>query len=170
MNPLFFGYLFCILGTLSFHNFYISTTSIRFVPEDNTFQITAQVFLDDFEATLRQYGDEKIKLIPENSQEEIDSIVENYFRKNLLFEAKGEPLDFNFLGKVYRNDLLVAYMEMKVEDSLSRFSIKNTILFDLLPDQKNIIHLKLASKRKSFLSVSSKSEFEIPDDFFNSKN
>ena len=66
MNPLFFGYLFCILGTLSFHNFYISTTSIRFVPEDNTFQITAQVFLDDFEATLLQYGDEKIKLIPEN--------------------------------------------------------------------------------------------------------
>ena len=166
MNQLILGYLFWFLGIVSFHNFYVSTTSIRFVPEDKTFQITAQVFLDDFEAALRQYGNEKIKLIPEASQEEIDRLVEDYFRKNLFFEVQGEVLDFDFLGKEYRNDLLVAYMEMKVDSSLSQFSFKNTILFDLHPDQKNIIHLKFASKRKSFLAVSSKSEFEIPNDFF----
>ena len=150
MNQLTLGCLFWFWGTVSFHNFYVSTTSVRFVPEDKTFQITAQVFLDDFEAALQQYGDEKIKLIPEASQEEIDRLVEDYFRKNLFFEAQGEALDFDFLGKVYRNDLLVAYMEMKVDSSLSQFSIKNTILFDLLPDQKNIIHLKLHNLNNFF--------------------
>ena len=41
---------------------------------------------------------------------------------------------------------------------------------EYLPDQKNIIHLKVASKRKSFLAISNKSEFEVPDDFFDFKD
>ena len=96
----------------------------------------------------------------------IDSLIEDYFRKNIIFNAKGEKMNFDFLGKVYKIDVLVAYMELKMDTIVSPLSIKNTILFDYLSDQKNIIHLKLASKRKSFLAVSSKSIFEIPKDFF----
>ena len=79
-------------------------------------------------------------------------------------------MDFDFLGKVYKSDVLVAYMELKLDTIASPLSIENTIFFDYLPDQKNIVHLKFASKRKSFLAVSSKSVFEIPNDFFNLKN
>ena len=59
-------------------------------------------------------------------------------------------MDFEFLGKVYKSDVLVAYMELQMDSIQSPLSIKNTIFFDYLPDQKNIIHLKLASKRKKF--------------------
>lgn len=166
MTKFFLVFFFWFSGTLSIHNFYVSTTSIRFVAEEKILQITSQVFLDDFEKVIEQYGAKKIELIPEVSQDEIDDLVEDYFRKNIIFKAQGDTLDFNFLGKVYRNDLLVTYMELKVDSSFSEFSIKNTLFYELLPDQKNIIHLKVASKRKSFLAVSSKSEFEVPKDFF----
>ena len=79
-------------------------------------------------------------------------------------------MNFDFLGKVYKNDVMVAYMELQMDTIKSPLSIKNTIFFDYLSDQKNIIHLKLASKRKSFLAVSSKSIFEIPKDFFDFQN
>ena len=170
MTKLFLGFFISLLGAVSFHNFYVSTTSIRFVPDEKSLQITTQVFLDDFESVLQQNGYEKTKLIPEVGQEEIDILVEDYFRKNITFKAQGKTMDFEFLGKVYKSDVLVAYMELQMDSIQSPLSIKNTIFFDYLPDQKNIIHLKLASKRKSFLAVSSKSIFEIPKNFFESDN
>lgn len=84
--------------------------------------------------------------------------------------AHGKIMDFDFLGKVYKSDVLVAYMELQLDSIAPPLSIENTIFFDYLPDQKNIIHLKLDSKRKSFLAVSSKSVFEIPKDFLNLNN
>ena len=166
MTKLFLGFFIYLLGAVSFHNFYVSTTSIRFVPDEKSLQITTQVFLDDFESVLQQNGHEKTKLIPEVSQEEIDILVEDYLRKNITFKAKEKTIDFEFLGKVYKNDVLIAYMELKMDSIQSSLSIKNTIFFDYLPDQKNIIHFKFASKRKSFLAVSSKYIFEIQKDFF----
>lgn len=166
MNHLFLGFFLWIMGALSSHNFYVSTTSIKFVPKEKTFQITAQVFLDDFEAALQHQGNETVKLAPDISQKKIDSLVEDYFKKNIVFKADGEVIDFNFLGKVYKNDLILAYMELKRVPTNSELSLKNTMLFNLLPDQKNIIHLKVGSKRKSFLAVYSKSKFELPSDFF----
>ena len=170
MTKLFLGFFIYLLGAVSFHNFYVSTTSIRFVPDEKSLQITTQVFLDDFESVLQQNGHEKTKLIPEVSQQEIDILVEDYLRKNITFKAQEKTIDFEFLGKVYKNDVLIAYMELKMDSIQSSLSIKNTIFFDYLPDQKNIIHFRLASKRKSFLAVSSKSIFEIPKDFFDSYN
>ena len=163
-------FLFSLLGAVSIHNFYVSTTSIRFVLEENSIQITTQVFLDDFESVLRQQGNYKTKLIPEIPQKVIDSLVEDYFRENITFKAQGKKIDFDFLGKRYKSDVLVAYMELQMDTVVSPFVIKNTIFFDYLPDQKNIIHLKLDSRRKSFLAVSSKSIFEVPKDFFESNN
>jgi len=169
MTKLFLVFFIYLLGAVSFHNFYVSTTSIRFVPDEKSLQITTQVFLDDFESVLQQNGHEKTKLIPEVSQEEIDILVEDYLRKNIIFKAQEKTIDFEFLGKVYKSDVLIAYMELKMDSIQSSLSINNTIFFDYLPDQKNIIHFKFASKRKSFLAVSSKSIFEIPTDFLDTQ-
>ncbi len=166
MTKYFLGFFCSLFGLAPLHNFYVSTTSVRYVPNENSFQITTQVFLDDFESALRLYSNENISLTPDGSQVKIDSLIEDYFRKNIIFNAMGEKMNFDFLGKVYKIDVLVAYMELKMDTIVSPLSIKNTILFDYLSNQKNIIHLKLASKRKSFLAVSSKSIFEIPKDFF----
>ncbi|RPG63741.1 MAG: hypothetical protein CBC02_009995 [Flavobacteriaceae bacterium TMED42] len=170
MTKLVLGFFYCLFTAVSFHNFYVSTTSVRFVPDEKSLQITTQVFLDDFEAVLRQNGNDKTRLTPEVDQGEIDSLVEEYFRKNITFMAHGKIMDFDFLGKVYKSDVLVAYMELQLDSIAPPLSIENTIFFDYLPDQKNIIHLKLDSKRKSFLAVSSKSVFEIPKDFLNLNN
>ena len=169
MTKCFLVFFYCTFyGLAPIHNFYVSTTSVRYVPNENSFQITTQVFLDDFESALRLNNN--IRLTPDSSQVKIDSLIEDYFRKNIIFKAQGEKMNFDFLGKVYKSDVLVAYMELKMDTIESSLSIKNTILFDYLRDQKNIIHLKLASKRKSFLAVSSKSIFEIPKDFFDFQN
>lgn len=60
-------------------------------------------------------------------------------------------------------------MELKIDTLSGPLKIKNTLFYELLAYQKNIIHFKVGSKRKSFLAVSSKSEFEIPKHFFSNE-
>ena len=157
-------FLALILSGLTMHKFYVSTTLIRFVPEENSLQITAQVFADDFEFTLQKLSP-GIRLNPDSKVKLADSLTKKYFQRNLVFSSEGRNLPFDYLGKIYRNDLLVAYLEIILDSTVQNFDVKNTLLFDFTDDQKNILHFRNKGKRRSFLSVSSKHTFDIKLNF-----
>ena len=148
------------ISCFALHKFYVSTTSIKYIPEDRSLQITVQVFTDDFEFTLQKKSS-GIKLNPDNKVELVDSLIKKYFIKNLVFKSKDSILQFDYLGKIYRNDLLVAYLEILLDSTITNFDVKNTLLFDFTDDQKNILHFRSRGRRKSFLSVSSRHTFEV---------
>jgi len=156
--------LVLILSGLTMHQFYVSTTLIRFVPEKSSLQITAQVFADDFEFTLQKLSP-GIRLNPDSKVKLADSLTKKYFQRNLVFSSEGRNLPFDYLGKIYRNDLLVAYLEIILDSTVQNFDVKNTLLFDFTDDQKNILHFRNKGKRRSFLSVSSKHTFDIKLNF-----
>jgi hypothetical protein len=149
-----------ILSGFTFHKFYVSTTSIKFIPDNRSLQITAQVFADDFEFALKKMAS-GIKLNPDNNADLVDSLTKKYFQKNLVFKSNELDLPFDYLGKIYRNDLLVAYLEILLDSTIMNFEIKNTLLFDFTDDQKNILHFRSQGIRRSFLSVTSKHSFDI---------
>ena len=67
-----------ILSGFTFHKFYVSTTSIKFIPDNRSLQITAQVFADDFEFALKKMAS-GIKLNPDNNADLVDSLTKKYF-------------------------------------------------------------------------------------------
>ena len=77
-----------ILSSFTLHKFYVSTTSIKFIPDDRSLQITAQVFADDFEFALKKMAS-GIKLNPDNDADLVDSL-KNIFKKltNVIFIQK----------------------------------------------------------------------------------
>ena len=160
MKKVIFIFLALMSTAFSIHKFYVSTTSIKYIPNERSLQITAQVFADDFESTLKQHVQE-IRLNPDNKVELIDSLTKKYFQKNLVFKTQDGILSFDYLGKVYRNDLLVAYLEIVLDGTVQNLVVQNTLLFDFSEDQKNILHFRNAGKRKSFLSVPSNNRFNI---------
>ena len=119
-----------------------------------------KVFADDFEFALKKMAS-GIKLNPDNNADLVDSLTKKYFQKNLVFKSNERDLPFDYLGKIYRNDLLVAYLEILLDSTVINFDVKNTLLFDFTDDQKNILHFRSQGRRRSFLSVSSKHTFDI---------
>ena len=83
------------ISCFALHKFYVSTTSIKYIPEDRSLQITAQVFTDDFEFTLQKITS-GIKLNPDNKVEMVDSLIKKYFKKNLVFKFKDSILQFDY--------------------------------------------------------------------------
>ena len=132
------------------HKFYVSTTSIVYKEQRQTFEITSQMFVDDMEALLR-LGDKDIKMLPDSNIKLIDELIESSFRKYFLIEINKEIADFDFVGREYKNDIIQCYIEVMIPDNSKEFTIRNRLFFNLFKEQQNVIHFKNQEKRESVL-------------------
>ena len=82
-------------------------------------------------------------------------------KNKLQFSSKNTVFEFTFLGKEYRNDVSLCYIEIPLEEIPEKLEIKNIFFFDIFEDQQNIIHFKSQGIRKSFLLHSDKETVTI---------
>jgi len=140
------------------HEFYLSVTEIAYSKEQKNLQIVTRVFLDDFEKVLRERYSDNIRLSQENEEGQVRTSIKEYLSKKLQISTDKEKLQLNYLGKEYDADQIVMYLEIEEVEDFSQIFIKNAILFDLLDDQKNIVHVKVKNKTKSLLLVLGKEQ------------
>ncbi|TXE07160.1 peptidase E [Seonamhaeicola algicola] len=142
-----------LLAFTSLHKYYISVTQIEFVPEQQSVQIISRLFLDDFENVLKQRYDEKITLDEAFEIPNTNSFINKYLADKLQITINGKPATFQFIGKKYDLDVMKCYLEIKNVKTIESIQVSNKILFDMFPDQQNIIKTKINSKQKSFIQT-----------------
>ena len=133
------------------HEYYVSVTNIEYVNEQKSLQIISQIFIDDFEKLLQERYDETITLAPDNNKTNIEKYMERYLEDKLKLEINSNPVSFKFIGKAYRDDIAYCYLEVEDVSTLKSITVKNQILFDVFPEQQNILRIKGLGKNKSFL-------------------
>lgn len=138
------------------HDYYVSVTNIEYAKEQKSIQIISQVFIDDFETLIRQRYDETITLAQADEPEIVDEYMKRYLEDKLKISINKKAYNFNFIGKEYKDDITYCYLEIENIGDIKSISVINRILFDVLPDQQNIVRLKLLGKNKSFLLVPDK--------------
>ncbi|MFI1771679.1 DUF6702 family protein [Thalassobellus citreus] len=146
--------LFCSLSFFAFetaHDYYISTTQIDYIEEKQSVQITSRLFLSDIESLLRQRYDKDITFGEELKPKNVDTYIESYLHEKISIKINGEKVNFTFLGEEYDYDIMKCYIEIEDVKSIDSFEITNTVLFDLIQEQQNIIKTKINSKQKSFI-------------------
>ncbi|MFQ3340443.1 MAG: hypothetical protein ACI9TK_000094 [Flavobacteriaceae bacterium] len=132
------------------HKFYVSTTEIEYKREIKMFQIKSQLFIDDLELLLQQ-EEKSLRLDPDSNTQLSDSLLKTHLKKELQFIIDGEPQEITYLGNEYKNDIVVCYLELYIDELPRALEIKNRMFFDLFDTQQNIIHFKSEVRRKSFL-------------------
>ena len=132
------------------HKFYVSTTSIVYKEQRQTFEITSQMFIDDMETQLRLYNKD-IKMSPDSNVKLIDELIESCLRKYFQIEINKKNIDFDFVGREYKNDIIQCYIEVTIPDNSKKITLRNRMFFNLFKEQQNIIHFKNQQKRESFL-------------------
>ena len=142
------------------HKFYVSTTEVKYKKESNTLQITSQFFIDDLEQFL-QKSEGSLRLDPDSNIKLIDSLLERELKKSLKFSINNELKNYTYLGREYKNDILLCYLELQFQETPEILYVKNTFFFDIFDEQKNIIHFKSEKIRKSFLLHSEKNTATI---------
>ncbi|MGM0635148.1 MAG: DUF6702 family protein [Bacteroidota bacterium] len=144
-----FTFLAFALMSFSFHKFYVSVTDIEHDEEQKSLQIISRIFADDLENTLSARYDTKVQLTKKIESENADQLIEKYLKNKLTFIIKGEKQTVNYLGKKYRRDQVVLFLEVEDIPDFKEIEIENLILTDMFDGQKNLVHLKHAGETKS---------------------
>ncbi|NNE30944.1 MAG: peptidase E [Winogradskyella sp.] len=135
------------------HEYYVSVTKIEYAQEQNSLQIISQIFIDDFETLLRKRYDENITLDSNKESQLIEDYMNRYLQNKLKIRVNGAAVKFKFIGKEYKEDITYCYLEIENVNDLNSIEVTNRILFDILPEQQNIVRLKMKKRNKSFLLI-----------------
>lgn len=135
------------------HEYYVSVTKMEYVKEEKSLQIISQIFIDDFEKLIRERYDENITLAIKDESKMVDVYIEKYLKFKLDIKVNTADVEFNFLGKEYKDDIVYCYLEIENVEAIKTMEVKNEVLFDIYPKQQNILRTKINGNDKSFILI-----------------
>ena len=145
--------LLVLVSSFTEHEYYVSVTNIEYAGKQKSLQVISQVFINDFEKLLRERYDENITLASNDESEMVDTYMQRYLSDKLNIKVNGSSVKFNFIGKEYKDDIAYCYLEIENISDINTLEVTNRTLFDVFPEQQNIVRLKLLGKNRSFLLV-----------------
>ena len=161
IKALLLSLFFCFSFSVE-HDYYISTTKVRWVLQKQQLQLISRFFLEDIEALMQEQVDARIQFAPDTNKKTIDAFVEEFYRTNIAVKFDGQLQPLTYIGREYQDDLLVVYAELNLtKKEVKSVEIDAHFLTDFLPEQQNIFHLSSAVRKKSFLLSKEKSSLRF---------
>lgn len=146
-----FAIVFPILTAATLHKFYVSTTRIEYVPQEQSLQIITEIFTDDIEETLNKRATRAVHLDSNKETKEDELLLRDYLFKKFSVFVNGKKATFDYIGREYDIDRVKIYLEITSVKELKTLEIENKLLFDIYEDQQNIIHIKTPKARRSLV-------------------
>lgn len=144
-----FVFVFCT--SFHFHKFYVSVTQCDYVPSQKSLQITIRIFMDDLQEEINFLKTEKIELATEREPKNVNEIYKKYLERNLQFFVNGHLKKFEYIGKKYKGNTAIFFLEITSIEKIAYLKLKNTILIQTIKQQKNIVQTKIYNQKKSFV-------------------
>lgn len=143
--------VFPVLMGAAIHKFYASTTTIEYVPQEQSVQIITEIFTDDIQQALSERNLREVHLDSKKQTQADLLLLKNYVFKKLVVFVNGTKQEYNYIGLQYDVDRVKLYLEITNVSALQQIEIENKILFDTFEDQQNIIHVKTPEARRSLV-------------------
>ena len=123
--------------------------------EDEAFQITTRIFIDDLETALNARYEVNAQLATEQEIEQSDALISKYLSSKISVSINGQQRNFKFLGKEYKDDLVICYLELTkvVLSDMKSIEVENDLLTEFFEEQQNVVHLRIGDTKKSFILV-----------------
>lgn len=120
------------------HNFHVSYGQMAV--EDSFSVCRIRFFGHDLEKALQEHAHNPELTLAVNLL--VDSLFSQYYNQNLVLEYRGIPLE-GFINSSSEDGEMWWYaMTYHAPDIIDAFKLRNTLLFDVFPDQKNIFKIK----------------------------
>ena len=133
------------------HKYYFSVTQADYDAKSKSLKIVTRVFYDDLQKVFQERYDKSIRVDASYDQQKLDGYIKRYFEQKFIVTVNGEERSIHYLGHKDEVDYVVCFIEVENIKNLKTVSIENTLLMDLFPDQKNVVHLHAGTTKKSFL-------------------
>ena len=123
-----------------FHEYYLSTTTLKWVPTKKQLQITSRFFLDDVEALMQEKTGKNVIFLPDSNPTEIDAFVKA-IEENKILNAK---------IKVNNALLKDAKALLDLHDSIEGENLNITMTSSIVPEHTVKEHVRKSLKINRF--------------------
>ena len=138
------------------HKYYISLIKVEYKTESKSIQVTMRIFIDDLQEAINKTYNKNFELGESDKKSDIDTLINNYIKNNFVIKINSQNKNYLFLGKEDEKDVIFLYLEVENIESIQSIEIKNSMLMDVFPEQKNIIKLTINDTKKTFLLTKEK--------------
>jgi len=136
-----------------FHEFHVTHTTFHYNDKSKSMEITIKVAIEDLEKSIKNRYSEKIDVLLDfQEKKDIEKLIVDYFRNNLIFSVDKNKQEFKWIGKESSNNLHDIYLYFEIPNydknkNVESIKIKNTLFFDLYSYQTNIALIELTDKK-----------------------
>lgn len=141
------------IALLSFamHKYYVTITEATYNGKRGSFELSVKFIGHDLEKALEESGAPDLYLGTEKESPEADKLIKGYIQKRLQFVVNGKELEWKFVGKeVNDDDFIYCYIESSKTKLVKNITIRNTLLTEVFPAQKNTVYLTLNGNKETF--------------------
>jgi len=135
------------------HPLHTSLAEITFDPAGREVRVSVRVFIDDFSRAVAAYASAKGRATQAaNEAQSAESSALAYTRSAfMIMDGNGRRLPLAYCGGKRVADLVWLCFHTKAPGGLAGLRVSNGILFDLYPDQINIVQASYGGKKVSLL-------------------
>ncbi len=130
------------------HKYYVSLAQAEYNDETRTLEIAVRVFADDLELALTRLNKRAVYL---DKTPDASTLILAYLQTHFEIQnGKGETQKFKWVGIETKVDSVWIYIECPMPDGLTGARARNTLFFELYPEQINTVNFKAGTKRFDF--------------------
>lgn len=146
------------------HPYYLSVTELKHNATEKTMAVSCKMFTNDLEDAIKRSCGKAVDLLNPKDKKEVDKALAEYIRKRLSITIEGKICSLNYLGYEKEEDCIWTYLEINKIEKPKNLKIQNTLLYDYLKEQINIVHVEVGSFKESskVSNPDSQMEFKIP--------
>lgn len=143
--------ILCLLFFLvSFkHPFYLSVTELKYNSSQRALQGSVKLFINDIEEALKKINGKTIDLVNPVDTSKTNQILRTYLQKRLLIKVNGVDKTYELLGFEKEQEAIWLYLEVKNCPIPKKLELENSLLYDYIKDQTNIVHVDVSGQTKS---------------------
>jgi hypothetical protein len=139
--------LFLIAGKP--HPFFLSVTDIKYNDKNKSLEIACKMFTNDLEDALKRTTKKSIDLIHPKDKKETEKIIFDYINKRLSINLNGKFRTLKCIGFEKEEDVIWTYMEIEKCEKPKQLVIQNSLLYDFLKEQINLVSFESEGKKQS---------------------
>ncbi len=140
-----------VMATVAmFHPFYVSVIEIDQNTKEKSLEVSVRIFTEDFEATLKKYGNTKLDLLHPTDKDATDKLVNAYLQSKLHITINGKTVTMQYVGYEQRLESIWVYLEIDNITTLKKVDINCNLLYEFEDKQTNIFHVKANGTEKSY--------------------
>lgn len=140
---LFSGYL------ANAHPYFVSVTEVHINSQEKTFNISCSMFTEDLESAIKSIYITNTNLQKELSANEVLDLIYKYISARLQIAIGGQWQTYTLIGCENQEESTWCYLEGFCNNMVGQITINDSLLFDFLEEQTNMVHIYWDEERKS---------------------